>query len=115
MLLVVRTLTSRKVCAHPVSAINSAPTNRDAAAFIQNMAESCPQTKLVLGYSQGAAVVDILTATGRSILGFTSPLPETVADQIAVVAVFGNWRRHTCAESLRGGWDDRSGSVIRRC
>ena len=89
MLLVVRTLTSRKVWAHPVSVINSAPTNREAAAFIQNMAESCPQTKLVLGYSQGAAVVDILTATGRPILGFTPPLPETVADHIAAVAVFG--------------------------
>jgi cutinase-like protein len=35
-------------------------------------------------------VVDILTATGRPILGFTSPLPETVADHIAAVAVFGN-------------------------
>ena len=55
------------------------------------MAESCPQTKMVLGgYSQGAAVVDILTATGRPILGFTSPLPETVADHIAAVAVVGN-------------------------
>lgn len=63
----------------------------DAGVFIQNMAESCPQTKMVLGgYSQGAAVVDILTATGRPILGFTSPLPETVADHIAAVAVFGN-------------------------
>jgi hypothetical protein len=45
---------------HAIDGVN------DAAAFIQNMAESCPQTKMVLGgYSQGAAVVDILTATGR--------------------------------------------------
>ena len=42
------------------------------------------------GYSQGAAVVDILAATGRPILGFTSPLPDTVADHVAAVAVFGN-------------------------
>ena len=64
----------------------------DAGVFIQNMVESCPQTEMVLGgYSQGAAVVDILAATGRPILGFTSPLPDTVAvDHIAAVAVFGN-------------------------
>ena len=63
----------------------------DAAAFIENLAGSCPQTKMVLGgYSQGAAVVDILAATGRPLLGFTSPLPDSVADHIAAVAVFGN-------------------------
>lgn len=63
----------------------------DAGIFIQNMASSCPQTEMVLGgYSQGAAVVDILAATGRPILGFTSPLPDAVADHIAAVAVFGN-------------------------
>jgi cutinase len=63
----------------------------DAAAFIQNTAASCPQTKMVLGgYSQGAAVVDVLAATGRPILGFTSPLPNAVADHVAAVVVFGN-------------------------
>ncbi len=63
----------------------------DAGDFIQKTAESCPQTEMVLGgYSQGAAVVDILAATGRPILGFTSPLPDTVADHITAVAVFGN-------------------------
>lgn len=63
----------------------------DAGIFIQKMAASCPRTEMVLGgYSQGAAVVDILAATGRPILGFTSPLPDTVAGHIAAVAVFGN-------------------------
>ena len=63
----------------------------DASAFIENTAQSCPQTRLVLGgYSQGAAVVDVLAATGRPILGFTSPLPDTIADHIAAVVVFGN-------------------------
>ncbi len=63
----------------------------DASAFIENTAQACPQTKLVLGgYSQGAAVVDVLAATGRPILGFTSPLPDTIADHIAAVVVFGN-------------------------
>ena len=63
----------------------------DAGVFIQNTAAACPQTKMVLGgFSQGAAVVDVLAATGRPILGFSSPLPDTVADHIAAVAVFGN-------------------------
>jgi cutinase len=34
--------------------------------------------------------VDVLAATGRPILGFTSPLPDTIADHIAAVVVFGN-------------------------
>ncbi len=63
----------------------------DASAFIENTAQACPQTKMVLGgYSQGAAVVDVLAATGHPILGFTSPLPDTIADHIAAVVVFGN-------------------------
>jgi cutinase-like protein len=32
----------------------------------------------------------VLAATGRPILGFTSPLPDTIADHIAAVVVFGN-------------------------
>ena len=63
----------------------------DASAFIENTAQACPQTKMVLGgFSQGAAVVDVLAATGRPILGFTSPLPDTIADHIAAVVAFGN-------------------------
>jgi cutinase len=63
----------------------------DAAAFMQNTAQACPQTQMVLGgYSQGAAVVDVLAATDRPILGFTSPLPDAIADHIAAVVVFGN-------------------------
>jgi cutinase len=67
----------------------------DAAAFIQNTAQACPQTQMVLGgYSQGAAVVDVLAATDRPILGFTSPLPDAIADHIAAVVVFGNPSNH---------------------
>ncbi len=63
----------------------------DAAAFIESTAASCPQTKLVLGgYSQGAAIIDVLAATDRPVLGFTSPLPESIADHVAAVVVFGN-------------------------
>src|SRR5882757_2187262 len=63
----------------------------DASDHIQQMANNCPNTKLVLGgYSQGAAVIDIVTAAPISGLGFHAPLPENAADHVAAVALFGN-------------------------
>lgn len=63
----------------------------DASAHIQQMAANCPGTKLVLGgYSQGAAVVDIVTAAPVSGLGYRQPLPPGAADHVAAVALFGN-------------------------
>ncbi len=63
----------------------------DASAHIQQMADNCPSTKLVLGgYSQGAAVVDIVTAAPLPALGFQDPLPAVAADHVAAVALFGN-------------------------
>ena len=63
----------------------------DASNHIQQMAHNCPGTKLVLGgYSQGAAVVDIVTAAPVSGLGFSQPLPVGAADHVAAVALFGN-------------------------
>lgn len=63
----------------------------DASSHIQYMANACPDTKLVLGgYSQGAAVIDILTAAPVPALGFRQPLPPDVADHVAAVVVFGN-------------------------
>jgi cutinase len=63
----------------------------DASAHIQHMAATCPNTKLVLGgYSQGAAVVDIVTAAPLPALGFQKPLPARAADHVAAVALFGN-------------------------
>lgn len=63
----------------------------DASNHIQQMAGNCPNTKLVLGgYSQGAAVVDIVTAAPVSGLGFRQPLPAAAADHVAAVALFGN-------------------------
>ncbi|MGV0554851.1 cutinase family protein, partial [Mycobacterium kansasii] len=48
----------------------------DASSHIQRMAVNCPNTKLVLGgYSQGAAVIDIVTAAPVSGFGFRRPLP----------------------------------------
>lgn len=63
----------------------------DASSFIQGIAASCPDTQIVLGgYSQGAAVIDIVTVAGQPLLGFDNPLPPEVADHVAAVAVFGN-------------------------
>lgn len=63
----------------------------DASAFVQNTVTTCPDTKIVLGgYSQGAAVIDVITVAGQPAFGFTSPLPANVADHVAAVAVFGN-------------------------
>jgi cutinase-like protein len=53
----------------------------DASAHVQSMAANCPNTRMVLGgYSQGAAVIDVIT----------SQMPAEVANHVAAVAVFGN-------------------------
>jgi cutinase len=71
--------------------LRAADGANDASAFVQNTVTTCPDTKIVLGgYSQGAAVIDIITVAGQPMLGFTNPLPANVADHVAAVAVFGN-------------------------
>src|SRR5262249_3966200 len=63
----------------------------DASSHVQRMANNCPHTKLVLGGdSQGAAVIDIVTAAPLPALGFSQPLPAQAADHVAAVALFGN-------------------------
>jgi cutinase len=63
----------------------------DASVRVQNIAVTCPDTKIVLGgYSQGAAVVDLVTSGGQSIFGFANPMPADMANHVAAVAVFGN-------------------------
>lgn len=63
----------------------------DASAYIQNVANNCPYSKVVLGgYSQGAAVVDVVTSVPVPAIGFTNPLPPAAAERVAAVAVFGN-------------------------
>jgi cutinase len=53
----------------------------DASTHIQSTAANCPNTRMVLGgYSQGAAVIDVIT----------SQMPPNVANHVAAVAVFGN-------------------------
>jgi cutinase len=63
----------------------------DASTFAQGVAATCPDTNVVLGgYSQGAAVIDLITGAVPPILGFADPLPSSVADHVGAVAVFGN-------------------------
>ncbi len=92
-----RQQTSRNVTAYgvnyPANKDFLAATNgaNDASNHVQQMADNCPNTKLVLGgYSQGAAVIDIVTAAPLPGLGFREPLPADAADHVAAVALFGN-------------------------
>jgi cutinase len=63
----------------------------DASAHVQYMMGACPNTRLVLGgYSQGAAVVDVITSVPVPILGFDNPLPPNAPDFVAAVVAFGN-------------------------
>lgn len=63
----------------------------DTSAHVQSTAARCPAHKIVLGgYSQGAAVMDVVTTSPIAGLGFTKPMPQAVAKNIAAVAVFGN-------------------------
>lgn len=63
----------------------------DASAHIQGTIVDCPATRIVLaGYSQGAAIVDVLAAVPFPAVGFNAPLPPDAPDHIAALAVFGN-------------------------
>lgn len=63
----------------------------DASLRVQSTAAKCRDTEIVLGgYSQGAAVMDIITTSPVAGLGFTAPMPAAVVPRIAAVTVFGN-------------------------
>ena len=63
----------------------------DMSAHIQDMANNCPDTRLVLGgYSLGAAVTDVVLAVPFSFFTFKNPLPGGMDQKIAAVALFGN-------------------------
>jgi cutinase len=68
----------------------------DATNHMASMVQRCPGTRFILGgYSQGAAVVDMLMGIpplGNKIgdVGSAPPLPASLADKVAAVAVFGN-------------------------
>ena len=63
----------------------------NASGHIQYMVNNCPNTRLVLGgYSQGAAVIDVIAAVPFPAIGFDAPLPPNVPQHVAAIAVFGN-------------------------
>lgn len=68
----------------------------DATNRIAQVVENCPNTQIVLGgYSQGAAVVDMLLGIpplGAKVgeVGSAPPMPQSLASRVAAVAVFGN-------------------------
>lgn len=63
----------------------------DMSRHIQNMANTCPDTRLILGgYSLGAAVTDVVLAVPFDFFGFKAPLPAGADQKIAAVALFGN-------------------------
>nr|WP_232320997.1 cutinase family protein [Mycobacterium shimoidei] len=89
-----RSRTSRNVGLYAVNydadtdVINGA---NDMSGHIQYMANSCPDTRLVLGgYSLGAAVTDVVLAAPGPMFGFDNPLPPGTDQHIAAVALFGN-------------------------
>ena len=75
---------------------NTAAGATDATNRIAAMAQQCPGTRIVLGgYSQGAAVVDMLAGVpplGNKVgnIGSAPPLPGSLNSNVVAVAVFGN-------------------------
>ena len=67
----------------------------DASNRVVDMAANCPDTDIVLGgFSQGAAVAAYITEDAipegyTPPPGMTGPMPPSVADQVAAVALFG--------------------------
>lgn len=66
----------------------------DAAQHVENMAATCPKTKMVLtGYSQGAAVIGFVTNNavpgGVDPAEVPPPMPPSVASHVAAVVLLG--------------------------
>jgi cutinase len=68
----------------------------DATSYITSLVTQCPSTRIVLGgYSQGAAVVDMLAGIpplGQHVgdIGSSPPLAGNLVSKISAVVAFGN-------------------------
>jgi len=76
--------------------LTAAEGANDVTARIASVSAQCPSTRFVLGgYSQGAAVMDMLAGVpplGNKVgdIGSAPPLPGGYNNKVAAVAVFGN-------------------------
>jgi cutinase len=89
--------------------------SNDMSAHVQQMAASCPNTKLVLGgYSLGAAAADVVVAMNRPGFGYTDVLPPNMDQHVAAVALFGNGTQRVVGE-IPGPGPGFAGKIIDLC
>jgi cutinase len=89
--------------------------SNDMSAHVQQMAASCPNTKLVLGgYSLGAAAADVVMAMNQPGFGYTDPLPPAMDNHVAAVALFGNATQRVVGD-IPGPGPGFAGKIVDLC
>src|SRR6201998_2076942 len=89
--------------------------SNDMSAHVQQMAASCPNTKLVLGgYSLGAAAADVVMAMDHPGLGYTDVLPANLDQHVAAVALFGNGTQRVVGQ-IPGPRPAYAGKIVDLC
>jgi cutinase-like protein len=89
--------------------------SNDMSAHVQQMAASCPNTKLVLGgYSLGAAAADVVMAMDHPGFGYTDVLPPAMDQHVAAVALFGNATQRVVGD-VPGPGPGFAGKIIDLC
>ncbi|GKT31370.1 Cutinase/acetylxylan esterase like protein, partial [Aduncisulcus paluster] len=90
----------------------------DMSSHVQEVARNCPNTQFVLGgFSQGAAVVDVLFGKNGTGLTFNNPLPADLEKRVAAIVLIGNPKNWQVAGmnldlSIR---DDQRSKIIDIC
>ena len=89
--------------------------SNDMSAHVQQMAASCPNTKLVLGgYSLGAAAADVVVAMNQPGFGYTDVLPPNMDQHVAAVALFGNGTQRVVGD-IPGPRPAYAGKIVDLC